>query len=783
MRRLEVSSRREAFHSRTGCAPVSVQVEEDLWIGGVHNGDVCFVASSDASRVVKLSEATSADIDDVVAVAASASSVVVATSSLLVRHWDVEAWSPLQVRLAATTKAHRGPVRCVDLERTGALVATGSADRTVRVLDTRQSLACTHVWTHEGVVLAVKFHPRELRLAAACETFEVTIWDLTTKKALARLAHAARVASLAWMRHWLVTGSHDETIRVWSEDGALQSETSAEEQVEAVVAIDKRRFATGGSDGVVRVWTVDDAGRCALTSAEELSRGDLAPCLHLSCAGGCVIVATAESLRVLDDAMTLSTELLSGDDDIVACGLVDSDRALVATGTSEIARVVDMATWRVVRRLEGHDGTVLAVDVAYGYLATASKDRTSRVWDGASFECVCVCVGHLDPVGAIAIGKTQDDVWLATAARDRALKKWRVPAAARSPLEEAEAVRSALAHDKDVNSIAVAPTGLLVATASQDRTVKLWNDRLELQQTLTGHKRGVWQVVFSTYKKTVASCSSDKTVKLWSVASGACLATLDGHEASVLSLALQGDTLVSAAADGVMKLWEGQTCHCTLDAHDDKIWAVALTDAGALTVGAGGRLCRWTDATEKDEEEKRRQRADVERKEQILRDALRDKDYAAALDEAFELDRPHTAWQVTTALLTSSHGRSDLSRLISTWPLARAKRYLDFVREWNTDARKAPVAQRVLKALVDRFPLDALLAKDAAMRAAIAAYTRRHLQRLDRLAQSTFVLDSTLSALDRHKQQDIVQPPLRKKRKNKMRKGSANRKRIKVAPR
>lgn len=777
MRRLKVASRREPFHSRTGCPPVTLQINDDVWIGGVHDGDVCFVATKDASRVVKLSED-----DDVVAVAASASTVVVATSSLLVRHFDVEAW-PLQVRLAATTKAHRGPARCADLERTGALVATGSADRTVRVLDTRQSLACTHVWTHEGVVLAVKFHPRELRLAAACETFEVTIWDLTTKKAHAKLAHSARVASLAWTRNCLVTGSHDETIRVWSDSGVLRSKAAAEEQVEAVVAIDKRRFATGGSDGVVRVWTVDDAGRCALASAEEVAKGDLAPCLHLSCAGGCVVVTTAESLRVLDVSMTLSTELLSGDDDVVGCGLVDAATLLVATGTSEVARIVDMATWRVRRRLEGHDGTILAVDAAHGYLATASKDGTSRVWDQTSFECVCVCVGHLDPVGAVALGKTQDDVWLATAARDRALKKWRVPETSRSPPAQAAAVRSALAHDKDVNSVAVAPTGLLVATASQDRTVKLWTDRLELRKTLAGHKRGVWQVVFSTHKKAVASCSSDKTVRLWSVASGACLATLDGHEASVLSLALKGDTLVSAAADGVVKLWEGQTCHCTLDAHDDRIWAVASTPDGAVTVGAGGRIRRWIDATAEDEEEKRRERADIERKEQTLRDALRDKDYAAALDEAFELDRPHTAWQVTTALLTSSHGHSDLSRLISTWPLARAKRYLDFVREWNTDARKAPVAQRVLKALVDRFPLDALLAKDAAMRAAIAAYTRRHLQRLDRLAQSTFVLDSTLSALDRHKPQDVIQPPLRKKRKV-QRKGSANRKRLKdAAPR
>lgn len=54
------------------------------------------------------------------------------------------------------------------------------------------------------------------------------------------------------------------------------------------------------------------------------------------------------------------------------------------------------------------------------------------------------------------------------------------------------------AHDKDINALAFSPNDALLATASQDRTVKLWKlPELVLVQTLKGHKRGVWDVAFS----------------------------------------------------------------------------------------------------------------------------------------------------------------------------------------------------------------------------------------------------------------------------------------------
>lgn len=72
-----------------------------------------------------------------------------------------------------------------------------------------------------------------------------------------------------------------------------------------------------------------------------------------------------------------------------------------------------------------------------------------------------------------------------------------------------------------------APDGATFASASEDRTVCLWDVACgTLRTILHGHSEGVYSVIFSADGNTVLSGSADGTIKFWDSQTGECLNTL-----------------------------------------------------------------------------------------------------------------------------------------------------------------------------------------------------------------------------------------------------------------
>ena len=120
-------------------------------------------------------------------------------------------------------------------------------------------------------------------------------------------------------------------------------------------------------------------------------------------------------------------------------------------------------------------------------------------------------------------------------------------------------------NDNKIAPIVFSPDNTLVAFATSNKTIRLWNlKRRHLICEFFGHYENINSIAFSPNSKLLVSGSSDKTVRLWDVKNGSCVHAFYGHNSEVCSVGFNpmGAQIVSMSFDGMVVIFDVFTHKC-----------------------------------------------------------------------------------------------------------------------------------------------------------------------------------------------------------------------------
>lgn len=144
-------------------------------------------------------------------------------------------------------------------------------------------------------------------------------------------------------------------------------------------------------------------------------------------------------------------------------------------------------------------------------------------------------------------------------------------------------------HRAQVTRVIFHPVYSVIASCSEDATIKLWDyESGNFERTLKGHTDVVQDIAFDSQSgKLLCSCSADMSIRLWDIQETyTCIKTLQGHDHNVSSITFtpSGDHVVSCSRDRTIKIWEVATGYCirTLTGHREWVRQIRIYSDGSL---------------------------------------------------------------------------------------------------------------------------------------------------------------------------------------------------------
>ena len=483
--------------------------------------------------------------------------------------WDANSGERL-----ISLKGHEGPVLWTEFSPDSRLIVTASADATARVWSVTSGTCISVLKGHNKRVYRAHFSPDGQRVATASEDGTACLWDAASMDYLSHiLKHDDVVLGIEFANNGenVVTRSRDGTARIWQpgNDSPLQI-------LKGLPELDDDDLRNQFVDETLFARFSPDASRLITLTEEPKARVSIKRFLGL---GGIEFDSPYAPLRIWNVNTGAVEHAFPGVDKGIASVAISSNGQMLAAGQHDSLAlktvfrsaaksgshggqeradgptsvwIWNVETGKLVHELKGHDGRIPLVEFSPNNDRLISSDsKITRLWDVASGkqlqafdhtayvqQCMFLADGErvlLRSPGKAGIWNLQSGIMTTqfsingrqTDMHQCALSPDEKLLAAVSKYSHSlylcsstsgKVVHELKGHESTISSTAFHPSGQWLATASEDKTVKIWNASTgTLVRTLEGHKQPVTSVTFSPDGKWLGSTSRDFTARLWPV--------------------------------------------------------------------------------------------------------------------------------------------------------------------------------------------------------------------------------------------------------------------------
>ncbi|MEC4896141.1 MAG: serine/threonine-protein kinase [Oscillatoria sp. PMC 1051.18] len=285
-----------------------------------------------------------------------------------------------------TLRGHYSSVHALSFSPDGKFLASGGADRIVKVWDLQTAREKASFSGHRSIIEAVFFTPDGRKIISSSWDYTIKFWQLVNQEELETIqAHSGWIKALAISKDGqiLASASSDRSVKVWnlSKNAVWLNFSELENEIFSLAINPEKSLLVGGSSaGDIIIWDLKNSKK--------------------------------------------KVKIAGHDNSVTAINFSPSGKLLISASADKTIKIWHLASGNLIRNLAAHTEAInaLSINREGNLLISGSDDTLIKVWHPGSGDLLDTLAEHSAPVKAVAI--SLDSSAIASASQDKTIKLW-----------------------------------------------------------------------------------------------------------------------------------------------------------------------------------------------------------------------------------------------------------------------------------------------------------------------------------------------------------------------